>query len=143
MIRFINLRFNLDFPESLLDNSPFEDNPWLSGFIDADGHFFVRKTTCGFELMQSITDHNNNSKKEFKLKLAEFLKVPLKNLNKSYCSAKNQYGVRTNKLLNNLIIIKYLNIWPLKSSKYLNFKDFEYVASLRRDKEHLTSINKE
>jgi hypothetical protein len=63
------------------------------------------------------------------LKLASFLDVPHKIRIKSYCSAKNQYSVKTNRLHNNIILIKYLNNWPLKSSKYLNFKDFEYVVN--------------
>ena len=144
LISFQNERLNISFPESELDNStPQDSNPWLSGFIDADGHFFVRKNSCGFELVQAYTDYKNRSKKDFKLRLAELLQTSLREINKSYDPGKNQWGVRITNLESNKILIKYLETWPLKSSKYLNYKDFEYVVNQRLNKEHLTSYNKE
>lgn len=146
LIQFLNQRLNLSLPLSSdsFKSTPQDSNPWLSGFIDAEGHFFVRKNSCGFELVQANTDYSNRSKKEFKLTLAEFLQTSLRAINKSYGSnpGQNQWGVRITNLESNQILIKTLRNWPLKSSKYLNYKDFEYVVNQRLNKEHLTSENK-
>jgi len=98
----------------------------LSGFIDADGSFSITKGPR-FNLVQANTDHNNLSKKDIKQSLAKFLEVPLNEVSKSYCGSKNQYKVVTTSITSNQILINYLNKYPLFSSKFLNFKDFEYV----------------
>lgn len=143
-IIFKNERLNWNFPVSHQNNTEFIDNPWLAGFIDADGYFYVnKKSGNGFEQVQAKKDHNNLSKKDIKLKLAGFLNVPLKETSKAYCNSQAQYRVRTNQLSNNLLLINYLDTWQLKSSKYLNYKDFSYVTNQRLNKTHLTPENKE
>ena len=53
-----------------LDTSPLSSNSWLSGFIDADGHFGIRYTkadkypariACSFELEQRQNDISGES----------------------------------------------------------------------------------
>lgn len=133
---------NLNFSESHINKEPLDNNAWLSGFIDADGCFSI-SSGPRFDLVQANTDHNNLSKKEIKQSLAKFLQVSLKEVSKSYCGGKNQYRVATNSITSNQILINYLNKYPLFSSKFLNFKDFEYVYNLYLNKEHLTIENKE
>lgn len=36
----MNAKYNLNFKESILDNS--EINSWFTGFIDSDGHFGIK-----------------------------------------------------------------------------------------------------
>lgn len=148
LVKYLNNRFsNLDLVLLGLDNTPLNTNAWLAGFIDSDGHFYVRlnKTSihCGFELVQAIKDKNGNSKKDIMIKLANFLNVQLKQVNKEYFHGKKQYAVKANTLQANLIISSYLHEYPLFSSKYLNFQDYFKVLTLIRNKEHTTSFGKE
>ena len=149
LIQFLNKRFpELNIPLQLKsDQSSFDSNSWLSGFIEGDGHFFIRmnkKTIhCGFELVQAITDSKGNSKKEIMVLLAEFLKITLREISKSYCKGKNQYKIKLNSLSSNLILSEYLNRYPLFSSKYLNFKDIYKVLIMIKNKEHKLEANRE
>ena len=70
LIDWLNIKYvDKCIPLKPLNNSPINSNAWLSGFIDADGHFSVRTTTttkysrveCKFELSQRQIDHNNRS----------------------------------------------------------------------------------
>jgi len=148
LINFLNHRFpDIYIIPADLDITPLNSNSWLSGFIDSDGHFFVRlnknSVSCGFELVQAIEDKNGNDKKEIMIKLAEFLNVQLKHVRKNYCKGKNQYAVRSNSLESNLILSSYLHVFPLFSSKFLNFQDFYKVLIMIKNKEHKSSIGKE
>jgi len=55
------------------------------------------------------------------------------------------YVVNTSSIQSNIITIEYLNKYPLLSSKYLDFKNWEkalnlYVQKLHRDPVHLEEI---
>jgi hypothetical protein len=148
LINFLNSRFpTLNLIPEDLDLSPLNSNAWLSGFIDADGHFFVRlnkkSVTCGFELVQAIEDKKGNNKKEIMFKLAEFLNTELKLVNKDYCNNQNQYCIRLTSLECNLILSSYLHMFPLFSSKLLNFQDYYTVLMMIKNKEHKTSMGQE
>lgn len=140
LISFLNNQFpNLKLCTMPLDQTALNTNAWLSGFIDADGHFFVRlnkkSVKCGFELVQSIEDTKGNNKKDIMIKLAEFLNVQLNNCKK--------YRVRIFALQSNLKLCSYLHEYPLFSSKFLNFQDYYKVLKLIEKKQHKSSIGKE
>lgn len=78
LIDWYNLKdpcVNLD--KKCLDKTPLASNPWLSGFIEADGHFSIRassalasannfsKVECKFELSQRQVDHKGYNNIEF------------------------------------------------------------------------------
>ena len=42
LIKFINAKYSLDTPESLLDNSNLVDNSWFTGFTESDGNFGIK-----------------------------------------------------------------------------------------------------
>ena len=143
LIDFLNNRFSeLNIIKNELNTSSFKDNSWLSGFIDSDGHFFVRlnnsKVSCGFELVQASSDHKNRSKKKIMLSLSEYFNVNLFNINKDYCKGKLQYGVRFTNIKSNFLLIDYLSNYPLFSSKFLNYNDFNKVVNIINNKEHKT-----
>lgn len=112
-----------------LDNSSFDSNAWLAGFIDSDGSFSIKgfssnnlRTYLGFQffLPQRAIDVKGNSTELFMQKLANFLKVKLgfRTLKEGF----SNYYVNTSSKESNNILIEYLNKYPLLCSKYLDFK---------------------
>jgi len=142
LIDWLNNRFNLNIEKESLDKSIIESNSWLAGFIDADGHFSVRATVssvypkieCKFELSQSQIDHNKQNNYYFLNIIANFLNTTVKE--RRVTSPKPEYRVRTVNLKGNLILIDYLNKFPLYSSKVLNYNDLIKVLSYFINKEH-------
>ena len=131
LIDWLNLKFeNLNMTKNLIDFSSLDDNAWLSGFIEADGHFAVRgsitskypRVECKFELTQRQNDHNGKSNLEFLEIIAKFLLSSVKTLRVN--KPKPEYRVRTTYLNGNLVLENYLNKFPLFGSKYLNYKDW-------------------
>ena len=126
-----------------LDTSSLATNPWLSGFIEADGHFSVRTTVtekyskieCKFELSQRQIDHNGNSNLSWMASVAEFISAVVKatKVDSSY----PQYRVRTTSLNSNKLLENYLNSYPLFGTKYLDYKDWVQILSIFKD----TNVN--
>jgi hypothetical protein len=142
LVDWLNIRFNLKIEKKLKDISNINSNSWLAGFIDADGHFSVRTTTiynypkieCKFEISQRQFDHNNMNNWEFLSLIADLLITNVKEIRKS--KPKPEYRVRTTSLKGNLILVDYLKIYPLFSSKYLNFNDWRKVLIYFENKKH-------
>jgi len=42
LIKFMNAKYSLDTPESLLDNSNLVNQLWFTGFTESDGHFGIK-----------------------------------------------------------------------------------------------------
>ena len=131
LIDWLNLRFEeMNIPKKPLNNSPLDTNAWLSGFIDADGHFSIRTTTtskyprveCKFELTQRQKDHNGKNNLEFLESISHFLLSSVKAIRKN--KPKPEYRLRTTSLNGNLILESYLNTFPLFGSKYLDYRDW-------------------
>lgn len=127
----------LKTPKLSLKASPLSADAWLSGFIEADGHFSLRSTIvqplqkahglkyskieCKFELSQRKTDHLGFNNKLFMVNIADFLKTSLKEIREN--EPNPQYRLRTLNIASNLILIEYLNKNPLFGSKYLDYTD--------------------
>jgi len=113
-----------------LDTSPIDSNPWLSGFIDADGHFCIRarakgdkhgRVECKFEIEQSQTDLSGESLRPVLEAMAAYLKTSVKSTKTNTKHPK--FRVRTFNLLGNFVLIGYLNKHQLFSSKHLDYLD--------------------
>lgn len=148
LIDWLNLKNkNLNIEKYDINKDNFNKDAWFSGFIDADGHFSVRcslkklnnnqdskkkktsykKIECKFELVQRCIDHNNLDNFEFLNNLSKFLNLDLKIIKKN---TKNpQYRIRTLNLKSNLILVNYLNNYPLFSSKFLDYNDWLIVLN--------------
>ena len=119
LIDWLNLRFEeINIPKKSLNNSPLDSNAWLSGFIEADGHFSVRTTTskyprveCKFELSQRQNDHNDRNNLYFLEIIANFLLSSVKALRVD--KPKPEYRVRTTSLNGNLIYPPFPSPPPL------------------------------
>ena len=119
-----------------LNTNSLNNDAWLSGMIESDGHFSVRtsmkgkypKIECKFELSQRQKDHLGNSNELFLANIANFLKVSLKNIRIN--TPNPQYRLRTMNLESNLILIDYLNEYPLFGSKFLDYSDWKEIFNL-------------
>ena len=128
-----------------LDHSFLSSNAWLAGFIDADGHFAVRTTTssvypkieCKFERCQRQIDQNKQSNYGFLKLIANFLCTTVKEIR--VIRPKPEFRIRTVNLKGNLVLIDYLEKYPLFSTKYLNYKDWLKVLTYFNLKEHKTA----
>jgi hypothetical protein len=127
-----------------LDTSPLESNAWLSGFIDADGCFMLKGFTSNlrtylaiqFYLPQRANDRSGESMEIVMEKIAKFLLFKLKR--RTVSEKYNQFVINTSNSESNRILIQYLNTFPLLSSKYLDYKDWEkayyiYTSKLHKD----------
>ena len=149
LIDFYNNKYNLNIIKKEIDISPIDSNSWLSGFIEADGHFYVNlnkkasSLSCKFYLNQSSKNHLGLDKIEIMKNISQFLNVKIAiRGNKKYLNYK-EYSITTNSVNNNLILINYLDKYPLFSSKHLNYIDFKTIVNIIINKEHKTSTGKE
>lgn len=118
-----------------LCNIPLCSSSWLTGFIEADGHFSVRatkeglypKVECRFELSQAKTSIHGSSYKIMKA-ISEYLDVTLKSIRDN--SSNPQYRIRTLSSTNNLKIINYLSNYPLMGKKHLDFLSWCEIANV-------------
>ena len=159
LIDWLNARSgeNLKMSKLGLDHSSLGNNPWLTGFIEADGNFF-----CGFGLnsegiaevvksymrisqkqMYKITSDipkENNSNFQIMEKIREFLDVKnvneIKRIKDKYVELS--YEVRTTKKTSCDILIDYLSTYPLFSSKHQDFLDWREFHHIRLSKEYKT-----
>lgn len=132
-----------------LDNSPINNNAWLSGFIEADGHFSVRVSTdknnllkriaCSLEVCQRQKDLFGHSYFNILSVIGELLLCKVKETKNK--SKNPQYRIRTTSLNGNLVLIDYLQKYPIFSSKYLDYKDWNLVLTYFVNKEHKIKYN--
>ena len=151
LIDWLNLKDqNINLEKKALDTGSLATSPWLSGFIEGDGHFSVRTTVtekyskieCKFELSQRQIDHDGNSNLNWMAAVAEFISALVKatRVDSSY----PQYRVRTTSLNSNKLLENYLNSYPLFGTKYLDYKDWVQILSIFKDTKlnHKLSIDK-
>ena len=131
LIDWLNIKnTNLNLKKKDLDNSFLLTNAWLSGFIEADGHFSVRtsmgshypKIECKFELSQRQNDHNGRNNLYFLEDIASNLLTSVKSFRME--TSNPQYRIRTTNLNGNILLENYLNSFPLFGTKYLDYTDW-------------------
>jgi LAGLIDADG endonuclease len=150
MIDFLSLK-GVNIKKLPRDTSSLCSNAWLAGFIDADGHFAIKGFTKNirtylaiqFIIAQRVKDISGESMETIMRDITDFLlvKLHLKTVKKKY----HQFWINTSNSNSNGILINYLNTFPLLSSKYLDFKDWEtanyiYVNKLHRDPIHYEKV---
>lgn len=153
LIDFINKKYNLAIPFSVLDESDFSENSWFTGFTEADGHFGVKiveakpksdtrkrsvsnSISLKFRLdQQYIEKLNRESNLNIMEKLANFLDCKL-----------SIYNNKTGKVLSLNVtslekvgfVVNYFNQYSLLGTKCKDFKDWEIVYNMMISKKHLT-----
>ena len=149
LIDWLNKNHNTNIEKLPLKEGKLNDSGWLSGFIDSDGSFSVqhtkiennakkRKISCRLRIEQRMLDPiTGNSYVNVLTSIAEFLNCSL--LTRKQKSTGNEYYILTasNKVSLD-IIIKYLEIYPLFSSKYLDYLNWKEIVLLILDNKHYT-----
>ena len=133
LIDYLNNK-GYDINKYPLDLTPLNSNAWLSGFIDADGHFSVRVSTdkknrlkriaCSLEITQSqkFIDLDGNNNFNVLSLIGNYLLCQVKETKSNY---KNpQHRIRTTSLAGNIVLKNYLLKYPLFTSKFLDSKDW-------------------
>lgn len=139
-----------------MDSSSLDTNPWLAGFIEADGHFY-----CGFDLNASglatkvrcymaISQKQlykansdklkDNSNLNFMKSIQEFLDIKtvneIKRIKENYI--ETAYVVKAVKNSSCEILINYLKNYPLFSSKHQDFLDWHQAYLIKISRNNMT-----
>ena len=125
LIDWLNNKYSMAISKLPLDNSPLDENSWLTGFIEADGGFYIRfslkQIICKFNLEQRmIYPKTKESYNEILEKISLFFNVKLHTrIRKNY---KNSYYIIRVENQNSIkFLINYLDKHTLLSSKYLDY----------------------
>lgn len=147
LIDWLNNKYSLAISKLPLDNSPLDANSWLTGFIEADGGFYIRfslkQILCKFSLEQRmIYPKTGESYYTILNNICLFLNVKLSVRNR--LTKKNSYyQIRVENQNSTKILNDYLNKYPLLSSKYLDYLEWEKSFIIISKKEHMTEKGKE
>lgn len=140
-----------------LDVSPLGDNPWLSGFIEADGNFYSLFTINSQGIAEGIRHYmrisqktiysknsgiskENNSNYQIMEKIREFLDVKcvneIKRTREKYIELA--FEVRTSRKTSSEKLINYLSKYPLFSSKHQDFLSWTEIHKIRLSRAYKT-----
>ena len=142
LIDWMNKNHSMNIEKLPINNSPLFNNSWLSGFIDADGNFYIRNSLkqiiCKFSLEQRMI--YPKTKENFDLILNQiclFLNVKLFTRTKG--SSKNSYYIIRVENQNSIkILINYLDNFSLLSSKRLDYLCWKIAFKEILNKNHFT-----
>jgi len=149
LIDWLNKNHSTSIEKLPLKEGDLANDSWLSGFIDSDGSFSVqhtkvennakkRKISCRLRIEQRMLDPiTGDSYLKVLTNIAEFLNCSL--LTRKQKSTGNEYYIITaSSKLSLDIIVKYLEEYPLLSSKYLDYKDLKEIVLLILENKHYT-----
>lgn len=149
LIDWINKNHSSNIAKLALKKGNLDKDSWLAGFVDADGSFSIqhtklennakkRKISCRLRIEQRMLEPiTKNSYFDILTEIALFLGCNLKT--KKQISTGNLYfNVTASSRKSLLIIITYFKSFPLYSSKFLDYKDWEQAAILILEKDHYT-----
>lgn len=159
LIEFFNDKYLLSISESLLDAqaTDFNNNSWLTGFTEADGHFGIKyieskgksdtrkrsvseNISLRFRLDQRLLDKPScfaGCMKPFMERLSLYLDTNLKcyNSNKTRSEVLSLYISSIDKIS---FLINYFDKYPLLGEKYDSYVKWVSVYNMIISKQHLT-----
>jgi hypothetical protein len=146
LIDWINKNHSDNINKLSLKKDDICSDSWLAGFIDSDGSFSIqytvsdkkRKISCRLRLEQRMLDPITKNSYENILKdICNFFNCNLRT--RKQISTGNEYFTLTASSKSSLlIIITYFEIFPLFSSKYLDYLDWKKAAELILSNKHYT-----
>ena len=147
LIDWINKNHNSNIIKLPLRKGNLSEDSWLAGFVDADGSFSIqhsklennvkkRKISCRLRIEQRMYEPiTKNSYFGVLTEIAKFLGCSL--VTRKQISTGNEYFNITASSRKSLsIIITYFKSFPLYSSKYLDYKDWEEAVTLILEENH-------
>jgi hypothetical protein len=157
LIDYVNKIFpGVQLVKHPVDCSSFFENYWLAGFIDADGGFKIRYTEgsvnpqTGHKTKQRIAlsfsieqrkSHKitNDSFEPLMKNIADFFTVKL-------CTSKHSevefWRVEVSSLSRMQILVKYLSVYPLLTTKRYDYDDFSKAFHMILANQHRTPEGK-
>lgn len=161
LIKFINIKYSLEIPESLLDTSDLRNNSWFTGFTESDGHFGVKIVESKPKSETRKRSVSENISLKFRLDQRSFdiptssSMLPVMETLASFLSCKlSTYAIKAGSGSKEVLslsvtsidklefIVNYFNKYPLLGVKGNDFKHWEVVYHMMLSKEHLTSAGR-
>ena len=155
LIDWLNKNHNTNIKKLPLKEGNLIFDSWLSGFIDSNGSFSIqhtklkngikkRKISCRLRIEERILDPiTKNSYLKVFTDISNFLNCSLLIRNQK-ATGNSYYTLAATSRISLGIIINYLEKYPLYSSKYLDYKDWQRIVLLMFENKHYTEegINK-
>ena len=149
LIDWINKNHSSSIIKLPLKRGNLNKDSWLAGFIDADGSFSIqhtkldnkakkRKISCRLRIEQRMYEPvSKNSYFDVLTEIAKFLDCNLKT-RKQISTGNEYFNITASSHKSLSIILAYFSSFPLYSSKYLDYKDWEVAGTLILEKNHYT-----
>lgn len=143
LIDWVNTHYNFNINKLPLSASPLNSDYWLAGFLEADGCFLIRHSTlatskkerisCSCVIEQRLIDPKSNEN-YFKIldEIANLFETKLLITNRNY------YRITATSLNSISLVIKYLEQFNLRGSKYLDSLDWIEAVKLIIADNHYT-----
>jgi hypothetical protein len=159
LIEFMNFKYNLSIEKSMLDESNLLNNSWFTGFVEADGNFYIKVVELKPKSDTRIRSISESISLKFTLNQSFYYKPTnssnlsvMQSIAESFMFNMSEFETLSGKTLcvsatsiNNIkLIVKYFNNYNLLGLKYKDFLDWEKVYYMILDKKHLSleGINK-
>lgn len=151
LIDWLNKNHGSNIKKLPVNTEAMSKNSWLTGFVDADGSFSIQhtkkengakknKVSCRLRIEQRMFEpKNKESYFNVLTDIANFLGCKL--LTRKQLSTSNEYyTLAASSRKSILVVYKYFELFPLFSSKYLDYKDWSNAVKLMLKNEHLTEL---
>jgi hypothetical protein len=132
-----------------IDETCLFSNAWLAGFVEGDGYFYVSIPSSSLERGKGVVTprlsieqkENRTSTGEsnggFMLKIAQTFEGILTHRDRGAIKGSS-YTVLIAKMSSMLLVMSYFSLFPLFSSKRLNYFDWKAVIEMVQNREQFT-----
>lgn len=149
LIDWINKNHNSKIVKLDIKKTGLDQDSWLTGFVDADGSFSIQHTklennakkikiACRLRIEQRMIDPvTKTSYFDILTKITKLLGCNL-NTRKQKATGNEYFNITASSRKSLATIIWYFTNFPLFSSKYLDYKDWEKASILILENKHYT-----
>ena len=149
LIDWVNKNHSSKIEKLTVKKGNLDKDNWLSGFIDADGSFSIQHTklengakkikiSCRLRIEQRMYESvSRNSYFDILTEISTLLNCNL-NIRKQVSTGNEYFTITASNRKSLSTIITYFKSFPLYSSKYLDYKDWEQAAILILENDHYT-----